>query len=117
MLRESQERMLLVAEKGREAEVLQIVKKWGLDAVVVGEVADGGLLRVKDHGVVVAEIPAHPLAEEGPVYQRPIAQPSQRKESAADWFVFAPEKKNLTDSFKRLLASPAISSQRWITEQ
>jgi phosphoribosylformylglycinamidine synthase II len=117
MLSESQERMLLVAEKGREAEVLRVFNKWGLDAVVVGEVADGGLLRVKDHGVVVAEIPAHPLAEEGPVYQRPIAQPPQREESAADWFVFAPEKKNLTNNFKRLLASPAISSKRWITEQ
>ena len=117
MLSESQERMLLVAEKGREPEVLQVFKKWGLDAVVVGEVADGGLLRVKDHGVVVAEIPAHPLAEEGPVYQRPIAKPPRKAELAADWFVFAPEKKNLTDNFKRLLASPAISSKRWITEQ
>jgi phosphoribosylformylglycinamidine synthase subunit PurL len=117
MLSESQERMLLVAEKGREAEVLRVFNKWGLDAVVVGEVADGGLLRVKDHGVVVAEIPAHPLAEEGPVYQRPIAQPPEREESAADWFTFAPEKKNLTNNFKRLLASPPISSKRWITEQ
>jgi phosphoribosylformylglycinamidine synthase len=117
MLSESQERMLLVAEKGREPEVLQVFKKWGLDAVVVGEVADGGLLRVKDHGVVVAEIPAHPLAEEGPVYQRPIAQPSRKEESAADWFVFASEKKDLTNNFRQLLASPAISSKRWITEQ
>ena len=117
MLSESQERMLLVAEKGREPEVLQVFKKWGLDAVVVGEVADGGLLRVRDHGVVVAEIPAHPLAEEGPLYQRPMARPLQKEESAADWFVFAPEKKNLTNNFKRLLASPAISSKRWITEQ
>jgi phosphoribosylformylglycinamidine synthase len=117
MLSESQERMLLVAEKGREPEVLQVFKKWGLDAVVVGEVADGGLLRVKDHGVVVAEIPAHPLAEEGPVYQRPTAKLPRKEESAADWFVFAPEKKNLTNNFKRLLASPAISSKRWITEQ
>ena len=117
MLSESQERMLLVAEKGREPEVLQVFKKWGLDAVVVGEVADGGLLRVKDHGVVVAEIPAHPLAEEGPVYQRPISKPLKREESATDWFVFAPEKKNLTNNFKQLLASPAISSKRWITEQ
>jgi phosphoribosylformylglycinamidine synthase subunit PurL len=117
MLSESQERMLLVAEKGREPEVLQVFKKWGLDAVVVGEVADGGLLRVKDHGVVVAEIPAHPLAEEGPVYQRPISQPRQKEESTADWFVFAPEKENLTNNFKLLLASPAISSKRWITEQ
>jgi phosphoribosylformylglycinamidine synthase II len=117
MLSESQERMLLVAEKGREHEVLQVFAKWGLDAVVVGEVAEGGLLRVKDHGRTVAEIPAHPLAEEGPVYQRPMAAPAQRAESAKDWFTFNPEKKNLTENFKRLLASPAISSKRWITEQ
>src|ERR1700680_3267973 len=57
MLSESQERMLLVAEKGREPEVLQVFKKWGLDAVVVGEVADGGPFTVKDYVEVVAEIP------------------------------------------------------------
>src|ERR1700680_42399 len=99
MYSESQERMLLIAEKGRERQVLDVFKKWGLDAVVVGEVADGGLLRVLNHGRVAADIPAHPLAEEGPVYQRPIAQPPRKAESAADWFVFAAEKKNLTDNF------------------
>jgi phosphoribosylformylglycinamidine synthase len=117
MLSESQERMLLVAEKGREREVLDVFKKWGLDAVVVGEVTAGGLLRVKDHGKVVAEIPAHPLAEEGPVYQRPIAQPPLKKETEADWFTFATEGTNLTQNFVKLLASPAIASKRWITEQ
>src|SRR5579864_2242600 len=70
MLSESQERMLLVAEKGREQEVLGVFKKWGLDAVVVGRVTDGGLARIKNNGSVAAEIPAHPLAEEGPVYNR-----------------------------------------------
>src|SRR5712691_4037230 len=117
MLSESQERMLLVAEKGREQEVLAVFKKWGLDAMVVGQVTDGGLMRVKDHGKVVAEIPAHPLAEEGPVYQRPIAAPAPRKETAADWFAFAPEGTDLTANFLKLLASPAIASKRWITEQ
>src|SRR6202171_1008769 len=117
MLSESQERMLLVAEKGREREVLQVFNKWGLDAVVVGEVAEGGFLRVKDHGQVGAEIPAHPLAEEGPVYQRPIAPPAQRTEASADWFAFAAEDTNLTRNFLKLLASPAIASKRWITEQ
>jgi phosphoribosylformylglycinamidine synthase len=117
MLSESQERMLLVAEKGREREVLDVFKKWGLDAVVVGTVTDGGLLRVKDHGKVVAEIPAHPLAEEGPVYRRPIAQPPLKKENAEDWFTFAAEGTNLTQNFVKLLASPAIASKRWITEQ
>src|SRR5215469_11239884 len=117
MLSESQERMLLVAEKGREAEVLAVFKKWGLDATVVGEVTEGGLLVVRDHGKVAAEIPAHPLAEEGPVYRRPIAQPAPRKETEANWFQFAPPGTNLTENFIKLLGSPAIASKRWITEQ
>jgi len=126
MLSESQERMLLVAEKGREHEVLAVFKKWGLDAMVVGQVTDGGLMRVKDHGKTVAEIPAHPLAEEGPVYNRPLAAPAPRvarfagadKEVAEkDWFAFAPEGTNLTRNFAKLLSSPAIASKRWITEQ
>ena len=117
MLSESQERMLLVAEKGRERAVLEVFKKWGLDAVVVGQVTDGGLVRVRDHGKLAAEIPAHPLAEEGPVYRRPIAQPGLRKETAADWFSFAREGTDLTENFVKLLGSPAIASKRWITEQ
>jgi phosphoribosylformylglycinamidine synthase subunit PurL len=117
MLSESQERMLLVAEKGREGEVLDVFKKWGLDATVVGEVTEGGLLVVKDHGKVAAKIPAHPLAEEGPVYNRRIAEPAPRKETEKDWFVFAREGTDLTPNFEKLLASPAIASKRWITEQ
>jgi phosphoribosylformylglycinamidine synthase subunit PurL len=117
MLSESQERMLLVAEKGREREVLEVFKKWGLDAVVVGTVTDGGIAKVLNHGQVAAEIPAHPLAEEGPVYRRPIAQPPLRHETPADWFSFAPDGTNLTANFAKLLASPAIASKRWITEQ
>jgi len=117
MLSESQERMLLVAERGREREVLEVFKRWGLDAVVIGEVKDGELAVVKDHGRVAAEIPAHPLAEEGPVYQRPLAAPAPRAASEKDWFQFALEGTNLTENFKKLLASPAIASKRWITEQ
>jgi phosphoribosylformylglycinamidine synthase len=117
MLSESQERMLLVAEKGREHEVLAVFKKWGLDAVVVGQVTEGGIARINNNGKVAAEIPAHPLAEEGPVYQRPIAAPAPRNETAADWFAFAAEGTNLTQNFLKLLASPAIASKRWITEQ
>jgi len=117
MLSESQERMLLVAERGREHEVLDVFKKWGLDSTVVGEVTAGGLLVVKDQGNVVAQIPAHPLAEEGPVYNRPMAHPASRAESDKDWFPFAPEKTDLTANFKKLLASPTIASKRWVTEQ
>jgi phosphoribosylformylglycinamidine synthase subunit PurL len=117
MLSESQERMLLVAEKGREQEVLAVFKKWGLDAVVVGRVTEDGVARIKMNGSVAADIPAHPLAEEGPVYHRPIARPAPRVESEKDWFPFAPEATNLTPNFLRLLASPTLASKRWITEQ
>jgi phosphoribosylformylglycinamidine synthase II len=109
--------MLLVAEKGREQEVLGVFKKWGLDAVVVGRVTEGGMARIKNNGSVAAEIPAHPLAEEGPVYNRPIAAHAPRVESDKDWFALAPEGTNLTQNFLKLLASPAIASKRWITEQ
>ena len=71
MLSESQERMLLVAEKGREEEVFAVFRKWGLDAVTIGVVTGDGMLRVKDHGEVVAEIPNRELADEAPLYDRP----------------------------------------------
>ena len=115
MLSESQERMLLVAEHGREREVLGVFAKWGLDAVVVGQVTAGGLLRVLDHGKLVAEIPAHPLAEEGPVYKRPLAPPPLRKDERL--FLLSAPGADLTPNFLRLLASPAIASKRWIFEQ
>src|SRR5689334_15137828 len=71
MLSESQERMLLVAQLGREEEVFRVFHKWGLDAVTIGHVTDDGKLRVKDHGAVVAEIPNRELADEAPLYDRP----------------------------------------------
>jgi phosphoribosylformylglycinamidine synthase II len=117
MLSESQERMLLVAEKGREPEVLDVFKKWGLDAVVVGAVTEGGIAKVLHHGRSAAEIPAHPLAEQGPIYNRPLGAPPPRKETPADWFQFAPEGTDFTKNFAKLLSSPTIASKRWITEQ
>jgi len=116
MLSESQERMLLVAERGRESEVFDVFRKWGLDAVEIGKVTDDGKLRVLDHGRVVAEIPAHAIAEEGPRYERPSAAPSA---PAADgpFVEFAAAGADLTENFRELLASPAIASKYWITEQ
>src|SRR5438132_6949581 len=117
MLSASQEPMLLVAENGLEHEVLAVFKKWGLDAVVVGQVTEGGIARINNNGRVAAEIPAHHLAEEGPVYHRPIAGPAPKMETEKDWVAVAPEGTNLTANFVKLLASPAIASKRWITEQ
>jgi phosphoribosylformylglycinamidine synthase len=115
MLSESQERMLLVAERGREQEVLKVFAKWGLDAVEIGRVTEDGLVRVLHHAKAVAEIPAHALAEEGPVYQRPLAAPAPvTNERLVE---FAAPGKNLTDNFRALLASPAIASKRYIWEQ
>jgi phosphoribosylformylglycinamidine synthase len=126
MLSESQERMLLVAERGREQEVLAIFAKWGLDAVEIGVVTGDGMLRVRDAGKVVAEIPAHPLAEEGPVYNRPMRAPAAREKERLVEFVeaargaasSAPTNEiEVTANFKKLLGSPAVASKRWIFEQ
>src|SRR5579864_7497727 len=115
MLSESQERMLLVAERGREKEVLKVFAKWGLDAVEIGRVTEDGLVRVLHHAKVVAEIPAQALAEEGPVYQRPLAPPATVAHERP--VEFGPAGENLTENFRALLASPAIASKRWIWEQ
>ncbi|HEV2299160.1 MAG TPA: phosphoribosylformylglycinamidine synthase subunit PurL [Candidatus Acidoferrales bacterium] len=116
MLSESQERMLLVAERGREREVFDVFSKWGLDAVDIGRVTDDGRLRVLENGRVAAEIPAHAIAEEGPRYNRPIAPPKS-PESSAPLIEFAPPDADLNENFRRLLASPAIASKRWIFDQ
>jgi phosphoribosylformylglycinamidine synthase len=74
MLSESQERMLLVAQKGREEEVFRIFQKWGLDAVEIGRVTSDAKMRVLEHGEVVAEIPNAALTDDAPVYKRPLAR-------------------------------------------
>ena len=80
MLSESQERMLLVAKQGREAEVERIFEKWDLHAVHIGRVTSDGMLRVKDRGVVVAEIPNRALTDEAPVYRRLMSEPEYLRE-------------------------------------
>ncbi|HML16933.1 MAG TPA: phosphoribosylformylglycinamidine synthase subunit PurL, partial [Bryobacteraceae bacterium] len=117
MLSESQERMLLVAERGREREVFDVFHKWGLDALEIGRVTDDGMLRVVHEGRVAAEIPAHALAEEGPRYERPVAKPAAPPAADTPLIEFAREGSDLTENFRRLLASPAVASKEWITEQ
>ncbi|MDE3110659.1 MAG: phosphoribosylformylglycinamidine synthase subunit PurL, partial [Acidobacteriota bacterium] len=122
MLSESQERMLLVAERGRERHVFDVFHKWGLDAVEIGRVTTDGKLRVTHRGKVAAEIPAHALAEEGPRYERPIAKPSAANldfgaASRGKLVEFAAAGTDLTPNFRKLLAAPSIASKHWITEQ
>jgi phosphoribosylformylglycinamidine synthase len=116
MLSESQERMLLVVKKGREAEVERIFEKWDLHAAHIGEVTDDGLMRVKDHGNVVAEIPNSALVDAAPVYNRPTARPAYLDEvqrfDPAVLPAAAPG-----DALRALLGSPTVASKRWVYRQ
>jgi phosphoribosylformylglycinamidine synthase II len=113
MLSESQERMLLVAEAGREEEIAGVFRKWGLDAVRIGAVTGDGLLRVKHHGEVVAEIPNHPLANEAPLYDRPHTTPYRTAPMEAPPI----PARDVAADLAALMASPELASKRWIWEQ
>jgi phosphoribosylformylglycinamidine synthase len=114
MLSESQERMLLVAEKGREEEVFRVFRKWGLDAVTVGTVTDTSKLIVRDHGRVVVDIPNRELADEAPLYDRPHAvAPHRTAPMEAPQF----SSKDLKADLLTLLGSGDLCSKRWIWEQ
>ena len=117
MLSESQERMLLVAEKGREEEVFAVFRKWGLDAATVGVVTSENRMRVKQHGEVVADIPNDALTDEAPVYKRPLErwEPNVPREKPDD--IALGQQSDFTADLERLLASSNICSKRWITEQ
>jgi len=119
MLSESQERMLLVAEKGREREVLDVFDKWGLDAVIVGTVEPEPRLRIRHHGVLVADIPNQSLTDDAPLYHRPIGkwkapvaqEPSEQAQAEME------KDRDFTADLKTLLASSNICSKRWVHEQ
>jgi phosphoribosylformylglycinamidine synthase II len=115
MLSESQERMLLVAARGREDEVFQVFRKWGLDAVTVGVVTDDGVLRVRNHGEIVAEIPNRDLADEAPLYDRPYTKPYRPAPYQAP--PLPDRSSHLQADLINLLASPDLCSKRWIWEQ
>ena len=117
MLSESQERMLLVADKGREEEVLRVFRKWGLDGVEIGRVIGENKMRVLEHGNIVAEIPNEALTDDAPLYKRPLEPWSAPVARTLPANVKLGAETNLTANFKRLLASPNICSKRWIYEQ
>jgi phosphoribosylformylglycinamidine synthase len=117
MLSESQERMLLVAARGREEEVRAIFTKWELDAVDIGRVTDDGMLRVRFHGVVVAEVPVKALADEAPVYEKPTARPAWQ-DGLEDFDPLSlPAPPDPAAALLALLASPAIASKEWVYRQ
>jgi phosphoribosylformylglycinamidine synthase II len=116
MLSESQERMLLVVKRGREREVEEIFEKWDLHAAHIGEVTADGLMRVRERGQVVAEIPTAALTDAAPVYMRPMERPAYldhvQKLKLPDRPAVAD-----ADALRALLASPVIASKRWVYRQ
>jgi len=117
MLSESQERMLLVAQKGREQEVFRVFEKWGLDAVEVGRVTTDGKMRVLHHGEVVAEIPNQALTDDAPVYKRPLERWEPPVAREMPEHIKLAQTSDLTSNLKRLLATPNICGKRWIWQQ
>jgi phosphoribosylformylglycinamidine synthase subunit PurL len=119
MLSESQERMLLVADKGREEEVFRVFRKWGLEAVEIGSVTGDGKLRVNHHGQTVAEIPNRELADEAPLYDRPHTEPLRRVplEAPANAQGRTLPDPDIQAALPKMLASADLSSKRWIWEQ
>lgn len=116
MLSESQERMLLVVQKGREQEIASLFEKYGLEAVAVGHVTDDKMLRLTHKGEVVAEVPADALAEDAPVYHKPSKVPAYYQEfQAMDNEVPAVE--DVSDTLMNLLKQPTIASKEWVYDQ
>ena len=119
MLSESQERMLLVASKGREDEVLSVFAKWGLDAVIVGTVRPESRLRIRHHGELVADIPNQSLTDDAPLYHRPVGVWNSPVAAEPPEAVVAElaKDRDFTADLKQLLASANVCSKRWVHEQ
>ena len=131
LLSESQERMLIVAHSGREREVVDIFRKWDLDAVVIGRVREGHNMRVIHEGEVVADIPVAALTDEAPLYQRPMKpsptsnvqrptsdeQSTKHKEQSSKTKVQSPKTEDQNDSLLKLLAAPNLCSKKFVYRQ
>lgn len=117
MLSESQERMLVVVEKGREDEVKKIFDKWGLHSVVIGRVTDDGTLRLLHKGEVAAEVPVDSLAEDAPVYYKPSKEPAYYSEYAGVDTLNIAEPSDYNETLKQVLSAPTVASKEWVYNQ
>ena len=114
MLSESQERMLICAKKGCEQKILEIFKKWDLDAEIIGEVTDSGVMELYWHGELVGEIPIAPLSEASPVLDRPTARPKYLDEIKN---LQIPENADNKTAFWKLLGEPEVLNKSLIYDQ
>ncbi len=119
MLSESQERMLVIVNRGRERELEEVFEKWDLHAARIGEVKEGDRMVVRHKGVVVADLPAKSLTDEAPVYDQPSSEPEQVAKSR-NWRVDSIPQLPVSeaeDALIRLLGHPTIASKRWVWRQ
>ncbi len=117
LLSESQERMLIVARKGQEKQVVEIFNKWDLDAVVIGHVIEGDHLRIWHNGVLEADLPVLALTDEAPKYERPMSPPSPKSNVQSSKSLGRETTISPNEALRLLLASPNIASKRWVYEQ
>jgi phosphoribosylformylglycinamidine synthase len=119
LLSESQERMLLVVEKGREDEVRKVFDKWDLENAVIGHITDDGLLRFHMAGSLEAEIPAQELVLGGgaPQYEREYREPKYMAKLTAFDINEVPQPENLRAVAERLVQVPTIANKRWVYHQ
>src|SRR5436309_748672 len=113
LLSESQERMLIIARRGQEQVVREVFEKWDVPCAEIGNVTDDGMMRVRNNGVIAAEIPARPLAEEAPLYSRDAK--ALRKTAPFD-LATAPKIDN-HEALRQLLGDPTIASKNWVYRQ
>jgi len=116
-LSESQERMLLVARTGGEADIQAVFKKWGLACVVIGRVTDTGALTILEGNQTVASVPVSALTSDAPVYERPAAPPRYHDLIQSLSLDTIPPPKSYSDTLRTLLASPNLSSRAWVYRQ
>ncbi|MGM0752200.1 MAG: phosphoribosylformylglycinamidine synthase subunit PurL [Bacillota bacterium] len=116
MLSESQERMLIVVEKGREQEIVDLFSKYDLEAVSIGKVTDDKRLRLLHKGEVVADVPVDALAEEAPVYHKPSKEAAYYKEFQ-EMETHVPKVEDNKETLKALLQQPTIASKEWVYDQ
>src|SRR5881296_1565897 len=119
MLSESQERMLIIARRGKENLVREIFDKWDVPWAEIGRVTDDGMMRVRNNGTLAAEIPAKPLAEEAPLYSREARKPTADHADKTDLLqeLSAKSAKSVVESLRELLRDPTIASKNWVYRQ
>ena len=120
MLSESQERMLIIAKRGREDVVRQVFDKWDVPCAEIGRVTSDGIMRVRNNGAIAAEIPAKALADEAPLYSREAKSPAVAA-SLRDARLSLTERRlqeiDVHESLRQLLRDPTIASKNWVYRQ